>query len=147
MLVKSVVACYNKCRKKRPMTASFRIIRYILFITVHWSEWAVISFCLSRVNIRLQRPTTRSHPLPSSHSPPFGGKIPPQDCSCPGRFRYSISDDAQKSKQRHYRQSHRLQSKNRREIFYCHRYKRADDKTYKVKRGCRRTDSDSSTEH
>ena len=29
MLVKSVVACYNKCRKKRPMTASFR--NYVLF--------------------------------------------------------------------------------------------------------------------
>ena len=29
MLVKSMVACYNKCRKKRPMTASFR--NYVLF--------------------------------------------------------------------------------------------------------------------
>ena len=80
MLVKSVVACYNKCRKKRPMTASFRMIRYILFITVHWSEWAVISFCLSRVNIRLQRPKTGSRQLLSSRQVAQAKKNRPNSC-------------------------------------------------------------------
>jgi len=74
------MTCYNKNRKKRPMTASFRMIRYILFITVHWSEWAVISFCLSRVNIRLQRPKTGSRQLLSSRQVAQAKKNRPNSC-------------------------------------------------------------------
>ena len=78
-LVKSAAACYNKYRKKRPMTASFQTCSVIFQITAHLAEWAV-TFLLSRECSLWRRPETGSRQLLSSRQVAQAKKNRPNSC-------------------------------------------------------------------